>query len=93
MNLPPRAWPPRLGNWSFQAGTRFSVLGKCRGKATPYNTRKTETKNLEFLAKQGVMLSFDENVPRTYEMKKRAGKVTDVWPCGEGRVFNDGSCN
>ena len=28
--------------------------------------------NLEFLAKQGVMLSFDENVPRTYEMKKRA---------------------
>ena len=27
--------------------------------------------NLEFLAKQGVMLSFDESVLRTYEMKKR----------------------
>ena len=32
---------------------------------------KNEKKNLEFLAKQGVMLSFDENVSRTYEMKKR----------------------
>ena len=27
-----RAWPPRLGNWSSQAGTRFSVLGNCLGK-------------------------------------------------------------
>ena len=27
--------------------------------------------NVEFLAKQGVMLSFDENVSRIYEMKKR----------------------
>ena len=29
-------------------------------------------KNLVFFAKPGVMLSFDANVSRTYEMKKRA---------------------
>ena len=31
--------------------------------------------NLKFLAKQGVMLSFDEIVSRTYEMKKRDVRI------------------
>ena len=52
--------------WSTEArGGEIEKNEKNVKKVKNVKNEKNENKNLEFLAKQGLMLSFDENVSRT----------------------------